>query len=143
MPAMVDLAAAPVEEFLARPLVARLATNGPTVRPVWFLWEDGAFWWITGTYAKLPGRLAADPEVALVIDTCNLDSGKVLQVTASGVAEVVAMEPERATRKLTRYLGPDLDTWPERFRGALTDPGARLAKLIPRRPLRIVDQSFR
>ena len=28
-----------VDEFLAQPLVARVATNGPTVRPVWFLWE--------------------------------------------------------------------------------------------------------
>lgn len=132
-----------VEEFLALPLIARLATNGPTVRPVWFLWEDGAFWWITGAYAKLPQRLATDPEVALVIDTCDLTTGTVLQVIASGVAEVIAMDRQRATRKLTRYLGPDIDTWPERFRGALADPDARLAKLIPRRRPRIIDQSFR
>ncbi|GAA2570690.1 hypothetical protein GCM10010424_11970 [Streptomyces lienomycini] len=31
------------DTFLRRPLTARLATGGPTVRPVWFLWEDGAF----------------------------------------------------------------------------------------------------
>ncbi|MBP2371537.1 hypothetical protein [Pseudonocardia parietis] len=53
------------------------------------------------------------------------------------------MDRQRATRKLTRYLGSDIDTWSERFRGALTDPGARLAKLIPRRRPRIIDQSFR
>jgi hypothetical protein len=28
-----------VDEFLQQPLTARTATNGPTVRPVWFLWE--------------------------------------------------------------------------------------------------------
>ena len=143
MPAMSSSDHLQVEEFLSRPLVARLATNGPTVRPVWFLWEDGAFWWITGAYAELPERLARDPEVAMVIDTCDLDTGSVLQVTATGAAEVVAMEPDRATRKLVRYLGPDIETWPVPFREALTDPGARLAKLIPRRAPRIVDQSFR
>lgn len=132
-----------VDEFLARPLVARLATNGPTVRPVWFLWEDRAFWWITGAYATLPKRLAADPEVAMVIDTCDLDTGAVRQVIATGPARVVPMDPQRATRKLTRYLGPDLDSWPQRFRGALTDPEARLARLAPRRDPKIVDQSFR
>jgi Pyridoxamine 5'-phosphate oxidase len=34
-----------VEQFLSQPLVARLAVTGkdgyPTVRPVWFLFEDG------------------------------------------------------------------------------------------------------
>lgn len=56
---------------IAVPLVARVATNGPTVRPVWFLWECGAFRWITGSYARLPGLLADDPRIALVIDTCD------------------------------------------------------------------------
>jgi hypothetical protein len=42
-----------VEAFLAQPLTARVAAAGPTVRPVWFLWEDGAFWWLTGGWARL------------------------------------------------------------------------------------------
>lgn len=120
-----------------------MATNGPTVRPVWFLWEQGAFWWITGAYVKLSRRLVADPEVALVIDTCDLETGAVLQVIASGRAEVVEMDTDRAVRKLTRYLGEDIDRWPERFRAVLTDPDARLAKLTPRRTPRVSDQSFR
>jgi hypothetical protein len=48
-----------VDSFLAQPLTARVATNGPTVRPAWFLWEDGAFWILTGPWARLtilPGR---------------------------------------------------------------------------------------
>jgi hypothetical protein len=31
-----------VAAFLAKPLVARVATAGPTARPVWFLWEEGS-----------------------------------------------------------------------------------------------------
>ncbi|CAA9533294.1 MAG: hypothetical protein AVDCRST_MAG67-4445 [uncultured Solirubrobacteraceae bacterium] len=120
-----------VEEFLARPLVARVATDGPTVRPIWFLWEDGAFWWITGSYARLPKLLADDPRVALVIDTCDLASGEVLQVTARGDAEVVAFDADRARRKLARYLGADESRWPQTFRELDFDP--RLVRLVPER----------
>jgi hypothetical protein len=51
--------------FLARPLVARVAAAGPSVRAVWFLWEEGAFWWLTGDWSRLPSILKADPRVAL------------------------------------------------------------------------------
>lgn len=78
----------------------------------------------------------------MVIDTCDLHTGTVLQVVVTGAAEVVAMDPDRATRKLVRYLGHNVETWPGRFHGALTDPVARLVKLTPRRQPRIVDQSF-
>ncbi|MFI8904459.1 pyridoxamine 5'-phosphate oxidase family protein [Streptomyces albidoflavus] len=98
-----------VHDFLARPLVARVATAGPTVRPVWFLWEDGAFWWLTGAYARLGRRLAGDPVVALVVDSCDLATGQVLSVTCRGTAEVVPLDRARAVRKLTRYLGPEED----------------------------------
>jgi nitroimidazol reductase NimA-like FMN-containing flavoprotein (pyridoxamine 5'-phosphate oxidase superfamily) len=54
-----------VDAFLARPLVARVATadssGAPTVRPVWFLWEEGAVWWITGAYSRISRFLAKDP----------------------------------------------------------------------------------
>ncbi|GFH63589.1 MULTISPECIES: pyridoxamine 5'-phosphate oxidase family protein [Streptomyces diastaticus group] len=95
-----------VHDFLSRPLVARVATAGPTVRPVWFLWEENAFWWLTGAYARLERRLAEDPTVALVVDTCDLATGQVLSVTCRGTAEVVALDRSRAVRKLTRHLGP-------------------------------------
>ncbi len=29
-----------VDAFLAQPLIARGATVGPTVRPVWYIWEE-------------------------------------------------------------------------------------------------------
>lgn len=54
-----------LEAFLAH----RVAASGPTVRPVWFLWEDKAFWWLTGSWSALARRLQQDPAVALVVDT--------------------------------------------------------------------------
>lgn len=112
------------------------AVAAPSVRPVCFLWEDGAFWWITGAYARLPRLLARDPRVSLVIDTCDLESGEVRQVTARGEAEVVDFDRERARRKLTRYLGPDESEWDTRFSVRYLeqpDQETRLVRLVPER----------
>lgn len=128
-----------VDAFLAQPLVARVATVGPTVRPVWFLWEDGAFWWLTGSYARLAEILAKDPRVALVVDTCDLATGRVLQVTARGQAKVVPFDADRARRKLARYLGSDDARWDARFRSF--DSDTRFVRLIPDR-LTAKDLSF-
>ena len=54
-----------VDAFLAQPLTARVATSGPTIRPTWYLWEDGAFWILTGPWARLPNRVRADPAIAV------------------------------------------------------------------------------
>ena len=135
-----------VEEFLRLPLVARVAAAGPagpTVRPVWFLYEDGTFWWLTGSsYSRLGDLLAADARVSLVVDSCDLSTGQVLAVTASGIATVRPFDAGLTTRKLTRYLGPDVGHWPAMFRGTFDDPTTRLVALRPRHPLTLRDMSY-
>jgi hypothetical protein len=122
-----------VEAFLSQPLTAHVAAAGPTVRPVWFLWEDGAFWWLTGGWARLPSILKADPRLALVVDTCDLGTGTVHQLRAEGEAEIYQLDAGRAHRILRRYLGGDESRWPERFkRGTFHDPAARMIRLEPR-----------
>lgn len=96
-----------IDAFLSQPLTARIATNGPTVRPTWFLWEDQAFWILTGPWARLARLVQADPAIALVVDECNLATGLVRQVIARGRAEVLPFDVPRGRRKLTRYLGAD------------------------------------
>ncbi|MGI8595547.1 MAG: pyridoxamine 5'-phosphate oxidase family protein, partial [Solirubrobacteraceae bacterium] len=123
-----------VDAFLAQPLVARVATAGPTVRPVWFLWEDGCFWWITGSYARLSAALAEDPRVALVVDTCDLVRGEVRLLTARGRAELHPLDPARARRKLARYLGPDEATWDPGFLDRFVqrpEPSTQFVRLAP------------
>jgi Pyridoxamine 5'-phosphate oxidase len=73
-----------LDSFLAQPLTARVATSGPTVRQAWFLWADGAFWILTGQWARLLARVEADPVIALVVDVCDLATGLVRQVIAAG-----------------------------------------------------------
>lgn len=134
----------PVEIFLQQPLVARLATAGPVVRPVWYLWEDEIFWVLTGTWSRLPERLRKDPAFELVVDTCDLDTGITLQVIATGHGSVVDFDVPRGRRKLVRYLGGDEPTWDDRF-SLRDDPnarGLRWARLVPDELL-ICDVSFR
>ncbi|MGW0686223.1 pyridoxamine 5'-phosphate oxidase family protein [Streptomyces sp. NPDC002754] len=110
-----------VDTFLRQPLTARLATNGPTVRPVWFLWEDGAFWVLTGPWTRLFHRVRRDPAVALVVDDCEVATGRVQQVIARGRAELLPFDVPRGRRKLARYLGADEALWDERFVSYLYD----------------------
>ncbi|GIF75745.1 pyridoxamine 5'-phosphate oxidase family protein [Asanoa siamensis] len=105
-----------VEAFLARPLTARLATSGPTVRPVWYLWEDSAFWIITGRWWRVHAHVKADPRIALVVDECDLATGIVRQVIVRGRGELVPFDLPRGRRKLRRYLGVDESRWDPRFR---------------------------
>jgi nitroimidazol reductase NimA-like FMN-containing flavoprotein (pyridoxamine 5'-phosphate oxidase superfamily) len=122
-------------EVLARPLVARVATADGRIRPVWFLWEDGALWWLTGSWSRLPEQLDADPVVTVLVDTCDLATGEVLQVVMRGRAEVVAFDADRARRKLRRYLGPDEATWDPRFAVStlVEEDDAALVRLVPDR----------
>ena len=135
-----------VDDFLAQPLVARVATNGPAVRPVWFLWEDGAFWWLTGSWSRLAEHLRDDPTVALVIDTCDLVTGQVRQVQAWGDAEVVPFDAARARRKLRRYLGDDPTQWDQDRFGVTEDgmAGSEQTAFIRLAPTRLAarDLSF-
>jgi hypothetical protein len=126
-----------VDAFLAEPQQVYVATNGPTVRPLWYQWEDGCFWMINGPWAKLYARLQKDPKVALMVDVYERDQGRVLQVMASGTVEFTPYDIPRARRMLHRYLGPDEASWssaPDDYRGYLRDagpPGAVWLKVKP------------
>lgn len=101
-----------------------MATAGPTVRPTWFLWEEGAFWILTGPWARLLSRVRTDPVIALVVDVCDVGTGLVRQVIARGQAEILPFDVPRGRRKLNRYLGADDAKWDNRFRHYLLDDPA-------------------
>ncbi|MEU1949360.1 pyridoxamine 5'-phosphate oxidase family protein, partial [Streptomyces sp. NPDC020125] len=109
-----------------------------------FLWEDHAFWVLTGPWARLAERLARDPVFELVVDSCDLATGTVHQVIARGRGRVVDFDTDRGRRKLTRYLGEREELWDARFslRGDPSARGTRWALLVPD-TLWIADLSFR
>ena len=119
-------AAFDVEVFLAEPNIVRLATNGPTIRPLWYQWEQGSFWIINGPWAKLFARLQLDRKVALMIDVGEYVTGRIYQVMAHGDAETMPYDIPRARRMLHRYLGSDEACWskaPDDYSGYLREPG--------------------
>jgi len=132
-----------VDTFLAQPLVARLATHGLALQPVWYLWEDEKFWVITGPWSALERRLTADSAFTLVVDTCDPGTGRVRQVLARGHGTVTAFDAARGRRKLSRYLGPDEEHWDTRFRPAGSAATANRWACLAPDSLRIADLSFR
>ncbi|QHF98236.1 phosphate oxidase [Streptomyces sp. NHF165] len=65
--------------------------------------------------ARLYGRVAEDPRVALVVDECGPVSGRVRQVVARGTAELLPCDVPRGRRKLSRYPGEGESRWDRRF----------------------------
>lgn len=134
-----------VDAFLAEPHGARLATNGPTVRPVWYQWEEGCFWVINGPWAKLFTRVQKDPRVALIVDVTEYDTGRLYQVMAHGDAEITPYDIPRARRMLHRYLGPDESSWstaPDNYPGYLQDPGPPGAVWLKIEPKKFLTFNF-
>lgn len=131
-----------VEEFLARPLTAHLATHGPHVRPVWFLWEEHAFWILTGPWSTVLRDVGRDPRVALAVDTIDLATGETRQLVATGTAEILPWEARRGWRMLRRYLGDDTESWEDRFQRYIRgEQGSAWLRISVERP-RLVDLSF-
>jgi len=128
-----------VDGFLAEPRCCQLATNGPTIRTLDFIWEDGCFWIPSGPWAKLLERIKKGPKVVLMVDTTEYDKGRIYQVVAYGDLEVTPFDVARARRMLTRYMGPDDSQWsssptnyPSFVQGG-GPPGAVWLKLKPRK----------
>ncbi len=102
-----------VQEFLSRPLLARLATASldaqPHVVPVWFLWEDDAVWVSSYRSTRKIGDLERNPKCAIVIDV-EQGQGQVSAVMIEGTAELVSVPRgetrARIERVYIKYLGP-------------------------------------
>jgi hypothetical protein len=114
-----------IDEFLARPLFAHLATaldGAPRDSPVWFLWEDEAIWIIASRATDtFPDRIAQEPRCAIGIVDFDPACGLVQHVGFRGRATVEPFDAERAGRLLKRYLGDHEDAWDERFRSTIAD----------------------
>jgi catechol 2,3-dioxygenase-like lactoylglutathione lyase family enzyme len=114
-----------LDEFLARPLFAHLATavdGEPRESPVWFLWEDGAIWIIgSRTTDTFPDRIEQEPRCAIGIVDFDRPTGVVQHIGFRGHATVEAFGAQRARRLLKRYLGNDEGAWDKRFLGTLAD----------------------
>lgn len=132
------------DELLARPLFAHLATvseSGPRESPVWFLWEDEAFWIIGNNQTdSFPKRIELEPRCAIGIVDFDVSSGTVQHVGCRGHAHLEAHDRDRITRLLSRYLG-EVGEWDPRFVKILDDTDYALIRFVPETVV-VRDQSY-
>jgi PPOX class probable F420-dependent enzyme len=103
--------------FLARPLIARIATvrpNGsPQLVPMWFLYEDGVTYMSTRTYAAKVKYLKKNPRVAVVVDEMVAPM-KNKVVTFEGTVEVLDTGVKEMTTKIYhKYVGVEGSASPQ------------------------------
>jgi hypothetical protein len=123
-----------VDGFLARPLMAHLATGsdeGARDSPLWFLWEGGAMWFIGTSRDSFPHRIAQDRRCAVGVVDFDLARGRLLHVGMRGDGEVVPLDHDRLYRLLRRYLGEDRDSWNPDFRRSVVDGLELMVRLVP------------
>jgi nitroimidazol reductase NimA-like FMN-containing flavoprotein (pyridoxamine 5'-phosphate oxidase superfamily) len=96
---------AEIDEFLSAPRLAHFATTDeggrPRIRPLWFLWKDGAFWFTTRLEARRTGRdLSTSQRVAVSVAS---EDRPYRAVIAYGRPEVVKRDRELLLAISTRY----------------------------------------
>jgi PPOX class probable F420-dependent enzyme len=106
-----------MQAFLARPLIARLATvreNGsPQLVPMWFLYEDGVMYMSTRTTAAKLKHLQENPRVAVVVDEMVAPT-KNKVVTIEGKAQVLNTGVKEMTTKIYhKYMGVEGSATPQ------------------------------
>ncbi len=129
-----------IEQVLAEPVLARLATSNPKtmqphVVPVWFMWDGECVWISSFVSTRKIRELKHNPRGAVLIES-KQEAGKLTAVLLEGSVELVT-EPRRMVSKIARqiyirYLGAEGVEDPEP-RSWLNDPENLLIKLSPKR----------
>jgi PPOX class probable F420-dependent enzyme len=105
------MSSAEIDTFLNGVHLARVATvrpNGrPHVAPVWYLWEDGTFYFETSRSAVKAKNLRSNPNIAITVDVSE-GGLRLRYVILEGPATLI--ENKETVRKLTkriygRYVG--------------------------------------
>lgn len=103
-----------MEAFLARPVIARLATASgeqPRVLPMWFTWDGHSIWMETSPDFPNARVLRANPRAALTIDE-TLGGLRFRAIIMRGSIEVFEgpneLVRERVVGIYRKYLGADI-----------------------------------
>jgi PPOX class probable F420-dependent enzyme len=117
--------------FLEEVRLAHFATAGPDgqprVRPVWFVYEDGAFWFTTRLEARRTGAdIVAGSAAAVSIAS---EERPYRAVIVRGTPEVWEDDRERWLERIsTRYGVAEGRRW---LAGALKEPDRVVLRLVP------------
>jgi general stress protein 26 len=120
-----------LEAFLQEAHLASFATRGPDgeprVRPVWFCYAEGAFWFTTRLEARRTGADVTDGSSVAV--TIASEDRPYRAVIAYGRPEVWKEDRRRWLERIsTRYGEPEGKRW---LVGALKEPDRVVLRLVP------------
>jgi nitroimidazol reductase NimA-like FMN-containing flavoprotein (pyridoxamine 5'-phosphate oxidase superfamily) len=108
---MPEMSKTEIDAFLARPVLARIATvrgDRPHVVPMWFDWDGESIWMETGFNFQKHKNLLANPNCAVTIDV-TAGGLRFKGVILEGKAEIITEPPqlvrETVVRIYTKYLG--------------------------------------
>lgn len=119
-----------MDQFLAEPRVAHFATideaGNPRVRPLWYLWRDGAFWFTTRLEHRHTGRDLHDQErVAISVAS---DERPYRAVVVRGRAEVVGKDEALLFAVAARYGQAAAKRW---LTSAMSEDDRVVFKVVP------------
>jgi hypothetical protein len=123
--AIIDLMNDPVaQELMKAPIPARLAYNAsdgsPRVIPIGYLWNGEVFVMATAVNAPKVRALAANPQVALTVDTENFPP-HVLLVRGEATVEVIDGVPDEFIEAARRFVGEEgMPAWEAGVRALYT-----------------------
>jgi PPOX class probable F420-dependent enzyme len=126
-----------VDTFLARPLIARMATAGtdgrPHVVPVWYAWDGVTLWISSFASTRKVKQLRKNPYISVAVDVSGAGEqtgGVILEGAVELVTEPRELVARQSTWIYTRYLGEAgvLEAEPQSW---IHDPENLLIKLTP------------
>jgi nitroimidazol reductase NimA-like FMN-containing flavoprotein (pyridoxamine 5'-phosphate oxidase superfamily) len=120
-----------LEAFLDEPRLCHFATVDaeglPRVRPIWFLWRDGAFWFTTRLRARHTGRDATAAGFATI--SIASEDRPYRAVIAHGAIEDVGKDRDLLEAIASRYGRREGVTWLAR---ALREEDRAVIKMVPK-----------
>lgn len=135
-----------IRSFFDEPLrPAQLAAVSPTGMPLlgsmWFLYDRGRFWFSSRLETPIPRAATNGSDVAVIVDDFS-PPDKIRQVRVRGPGHIEPHDPEQVKRIYRRYLGPDLDLWPDFFRLRVDDSHFALWTVAPMSGLAVAFPNF-
>jgi Pyridoxamine 5'-phosphate oxidase len=96
--------------------VASVSASGlPVLGSLWFVFEQGRFWFSSAADSALPRAARRAGLAAVIVDDFDPPTS-IRQIRVRGRAQIELHDPAVVTRIYERYLGRDTGTWPEFFR---------------------------